>query len=120
MIDPVSFAFSPQDARIDVFADGSRYRGLPLLVHVDAHGVEHAYVGRRFVSPPEALAEVGQYEVRDGDRLDTIAGAAYGDAELWWRFADANRAMIPSELTSEIGRRLRITLPEGMPAPRGP
>ena len=51
---------------------------------------------------------------RDGDRLDTIAGAAYGDAEFWWRIADANRAMIPSELTSEIGRRLRITLPEGM------
>jgi hypothetical protein len=34
--------------------------------------------------------------------------------------ADANGAMRPDELTEEIGRKLRITLPEGVPGtPQG-
>ncbi|WP_020160074.1 hypothetical protein [Methylobacter marinus] len=114
MIDPVTFAFSPQGSRLEPFADNSRYRGLPLLVHVDANGVEHIYVGRRFLPPPETLAEVGRIEVREGDRIDNIAGQVFGDAELYWRIADANRVLTPGELTKRIGRRLRVTLPEGM------
>ena len=31
---------------------------------------------------------------------------------------DANDAMNPAELTEEIGRRLKITLPEGVPGVR--
>ena len=38
-----------------------------------------------------------------------------GDPEQFWRVCDANRAMRPDELTETIGRRLRITLPEGIP-----
>lgn len=117
MIDPISFAFSQQGSRLEPFADNSRYRGLPLLVHVDANGLEHIYVGRRFLPPPESLAEVGQVEVHEGDRIDTIAGQVFGDAELYWRIVDANRVLTPGELTAQIGRRLRITLPEGMPGP---
>ncbi len=120
MIDPVSFAFSTQNARVESFAENSRYRGLPLLMHVDARGVEHVYIGPRLVPQPEALAEVGQYEVREGDRIDNVAGQVFGDPELYWRIADANRVLTPGELTERIGRRLRITLPEGMPGPRGP
>ena len=119
MIDPISFAFSTQNSRIESFAENSRYRGLPLLLYIDANGVEHIYVGRRFLPPPEALAEVGRVEVHDGDRIDNIAGQVFGDAELYWRIVDANRALTPGELTQQIGRRLRITLPEGMPGPRG-
>jgi hypothetical protein len=119
MIDPVSFAFSAQDSRSETFADNSRYRGLPLLKYVDANGVEQVYVGRRFLPQPETLAEVGRIDVQDGDRIDTIAGKVFNDPELWWRIADANRALTPGELTVLPGRRLRITLPEGMPGPRG-
>ncbi len=118
MVDPMSFIASPQDTRIEPFAENSRYRGLPLLIHVDANGREHVYVGRRFVPPPELFVEVGQVEVREGDRIDHIAAEQFGDAELYWRIADANRALAPGELTERIGRRLRITLPEGMPGPR--
>lgn len=120
MIDPISFAFSTQNSRIESFAENSRYRGLPLLLLVDVNGVEHVYVGRRFLPAPEALAEVGRIEVHDGDRIDNIAGQVFGDAELYWRIVDANRSLTPGELTERIGRLLRITLPEGMPGPRGP
>jgi hypothetical protein len=34
---------------------------------------------------------------------------------LSWRLCDANGAMRPDELTETPGRRLRITLPEGIP-----
>ena len=53
--------------------------------------------------------------VAQGDRLDLIAYQQYGDAEQFWRICDANRAMRPDELTETVGRRLRITLPEGIP-----
>jgi len=48
------------------------------------------------------------------DRLDNIAAHYLGDPEQFWRLADANNAMRPEELTEEVGRRLRVTHPEGM------
>ena len=39
-----------------------------------------------------------------------------GDPEQFWRIADANRAMRPGGARpTPVGRRLRITLPEGVP-----
>ena len=55
------------------------------------------------------------YSVVAGDRLDTIAAQLLGDPELFWRIADANGAMRPDELTETVGRKLRITLPAGIP-----
>ena len=49
-----------------------------------------------------------------GDRLDNIAARYLGDPELFWRLCDANVALRPTELTETIGRRILITLPEGM------
>jgi len=49
-----------------------------------------------------------------GERLDHIAAHYFGDPELFWRICDANRAMRPEELTETEGRRLLITLPEGV------
>jgi hypothetical protein len=47
-----------------------------------------------------------------------VLGARHlGDAELWWRLADANGVVDPRDLTEPVGRRLRITLPEGVPGP---
>lgn len=119
MIDPLSLVYSSQNSRVESFAENSRYRGLPLLVHVDANGVERIYVGRRFLPPPESLTEAGHIEVREGDRIDNIATQVFGDPEFYWRIADGNRVLAPGELTARIGERLRITLPAGMPGPRG-
>ena len=56
-----------------------------------------------------------EHTVRAGERLDQIAAVELGDPEQFWRIADANRAMEPEEMTDEAGRRLRITLPPGVP-----
>jgi hypothetical protein len=50
-----------------------------------------------------------------GERLDNITARYLGDPLQFWRVCDANGAMNPSELTAVIGRRLRITMPEGIP-----
>ena len=51
----------------------------------------------------------------EGERPDTIAAAHLGDPEQFWRICDANSALHPDELVADVGRRLRITLPEGVP-----
>jgi hypothetical protein len=53
--------------------------------------------------------------VQQGDRLDAISARHTGDAEQWWRIADANGAVRPDELVEAPGRALRITLAEGIP-----
>jgi nucleoid-associated protein YgaU len=72
-------------------------------------------VQRRFVPQPEQLAQLQQHTVVQGDRLDVIAAQYLGDPELFWRIADANRAMRAEDLTAVIGRVLRICLPQGIP-----
>jgi hypothetical protein len=57
-----------------------------------------------------------EHVVVDGERPDTIAHAELGDPQAWWRIADANGVMRVEDLV-ELGLRLRITLPEGVPAP---
>ena len=51
---------------------------------------------------------------RQGDRLDNITAEYLGDPEQFWRICDANATLHPAEL-EEVGRRLRITLSEGIP-----
>jgi hypothetical protein len=78
-----------------------------------------AYLRRRFVPAPESLAEAGHHVVTQGERLDQIAATTYGDPLQAWQICDANRAMLPRRLTDQPGRRLRLTMPAGMPgAPR--
>jgi hypothetical protein len=64
---------------------------------------------------PESEAVIGEHVVIAGERLDHLAARHLGDPELFWRICDGNRALRPEELTETIGRRLAITLPEGVP-----
>jgi hypothetical protein len=50
--------------------------------------------------------------VTEGDRLDLITARTLGDPEHFWRVCDANNAMNPFDLTAEIGRRLRVPIPQ--------
>ncbi len=118
MIDPATLIPSPHDAPLEPYDEFSRYRGVPLLVYVDAAGTEILYGARRFLPQPEAMAQVSLVAVGERDRLDVIAAQQYGDARWWWRLADANRALDPADLTVRPGRTLRITLPEGVPVAR--
>jgi hypothetical protein len=64
--------------------------------------------------PTERFALLQEHVVTQGERLDNITARYLGDPEQFWRLCDANAAMQPEEL-EEISRRLRITLPEGVP-----
>jgi hypothetical protein len=93
----------------------SRYRDLETAVYVGPDGTPRLYLRRRFVPPPERFGLLGEHVVTDGDRLDRVTALHLGDPEQFWRVCDGNRAMRPDELTEVAGRRLRITLPEGIP-----
>lgn len=75
------------------------------------------YLKRRFVSPTQEFHVIQEHTVTKGDRLDNIAAKYLGDPEQFWRICDANNAMQPNELTEKAGRKINITLPEGIPSP---
>ncbi len=97
------------------FPPTSRYFGIETTTIETRDGKSNAYLKRRFVPGPERFATLQEHVVVEGDRLDNITARYLGDAQQFWRVCDANRAMRPEELTEELGRRLRITLPEGIP-----
>ncbi len=99
---------------IVVFAPTSRYAGIPTAI-IEADGVAVLYVTRRFIPQPESFAAIAEHTVSQNERLDHIAASYFGDPELFWRICDANREMRPADLTETVGRRLLITLPQGIP-----
>ncbi len=50
--------------------------------------------------------------VNENERLDTITARTLGNPEQFWRVCDANNAMNPLELTQEVGRLIRIPMPQ--------
>ncbi|HKP12629.1 MAG TPA: LysM domain-containing protein [Blastocatellia bacterium] len=100
---------------INNFPFTSRYFGVETAQYEAADGRKFVHLRRRFVPPPERFALLQEHVVTEGERLDNITAHYLGDPEQFWRVADANRAMRPEELTETLGRRLRITLPEGIP-----
>lgn len=98
-----------------LFPMNSRYQNVEIAKLTRPDGSEVVYLKRRFVPQPERFALLQEHVVVEGDRLDNITARYLGDPEQFWRVCDANRAMRPDELTQEIGRRLKITLPEGIP-----
>ena len=102
-------------AGVPRFAPNSRYYTAETSTLVTPDGRMIPYLKRRFAPAPDRLAIVSEHTVAAGDRLDLLGAAYLGDAELYWRLCDANGAIRPDELTEIIGRRLRITLPEGIP-----
>lgn len=103
-----------------LFPPTSRYHGIETGQLQDPDGRTVVYLLRRFAPAPETLELMQEHSVTEGERLDNVTAAYLGDPELFWRLCDANRAMVPDALTRTVGRRLRITLPAGIPgAPNG-
>lgn len=116
MMDPLQALIAAGAIPANTFPPNSRYASIPILAHDPGDGRPHIpYLGRRLVPQPDSHALLGEHSVASGDRLDNLAAAYLGDPELWWRIADANLAAHPDELTSIVGRRLRIAAPSGMP-----
>lgn len=97
-----------------MFEFTSRYYHIPVAELETPEGKRVVYLRRRFVPPPERFELLLEHTVSEGDRLDNIAAQHLGDAEQFWRVCDANGAIRPEELIETVGRRLRITLPEGI------
>jgi hypothetical protein len=97
------------------FSPTSRYYGIETTTLETPGGKIVIYLRRRFVPSPECFALLQEHVVKQDERLDNITAQYMGDPEQFWRVCDGNGAMRPEELTETIGRRLRITLPEGIP-----
>lgn len=91
----------------------SRYAGIEIATATVA-GREVRYLRRRLPPDPNTLTTLGYHDVVAGDRLDNVTARYLADPEQFWRVADANAAIRPEELTANPGRRLRITLPQGV------
>ncbi len=112
--DPVQALLAQTSPERTLFTATSRYYGIGTDTLVLPQGKTIIYLQRRFVPPPERFQVIQEHTVVQGDRLDNLAAHYLGDPTLFWRLADANRAMRPQELTEAVGRKLRITLPEGI------
>ncbi len=93
----------------------SRYYGLPLLSRATSGGGQISYVSRRFIPPPEDFAVLQRYRVRQGDRVDVIAGSLLGNPLSYWQICDANLALQPDDVTATPGAFIVVTLPAGVP-----
>ena len=105
----------------DRFGYNSRYAGIETAKRVLPNGETVIYLRRRFVPQPERFTLLQEHVVGQDERIDRLAAQYLGDPLAFWRIADANGALQPEALTATMGRRLRITLPEGLPgiAPTG-
>ncbi|GAB3417850.1 LysM peptidoglycan-binding domain-containing protein [Flindersiella endophytica] len=98
----------------------SRYYATPTAVHTTPDGRRQIpYLTRRFLPQPATLVQIDEHVVSEGDRLDLIANRFLGDPGAWWQVADANPSLDPRELTQTPGTKLRITMPQGIPANAG-
>ena len=118
MIDPtqaLQAILQPGGLKASLFPVTSRYSGIDTTTMETPDHRTIIYLRRRFVPPPENFVLLQEHKVTQGERRDNITALYLGDPEQFWRICDANGAMRPEELTETIGRRLRITLPEGIP-----
>ncbi len=101
--------------KTNLFAVTSRYHNVETAVFTTPDGKKIIYLKRRFLPPSSRFSLLQEHTVNEGERLDNITAQYLGDAEQFWRLADANDAMHPDDLTDTVGGKIRITLPEGIP-----
>ena len=96
-----------------MFDYNSRYFPLELATYETKEGRRIAYKRRRFLPQGKDMQLLVELTFKEGDRLDVITARTLGDPEQYWRIADANDAMNLDELTDELGRAIRIPVPQG-------
>ncbi len=125
MPDPLQQLLAAGLVPTTTFPPTSRYLGVGVRLYHPAAGpgevsAPMAYLRRRLCPAPDRFSTLYEHVVVAGDRRELLAFVHVGDAELWWRLADANGVIDPADLTAPVGRRVRVTSPEGVPgAPDG-
>jgi hypothetical protein len=95
-----------------MFSFTSRYFNLETDTLALPGGRTAVYKRRRFLPRGDRMPLLVEVNVTEGDRLDLITARTLGDPEHFWRVADANDAMNPFDLTAEVGRTLRVPIPQ--------
>lgn len=114
MRNPIQAMFEAGIVEATDFSPESRYSGLPTKTLEGPDGQVISYVVRRFSPQPEAFATQAYRITTEGERLDQIAAAEFGNPEGFWQLCDANGALFAEEL-EDAGKELRLTLPAGVP-----
>ncbi|AGK49853.1 MULTISPECIES: baseplate wedge protein 53 [Burkholderia] len=113
--DPVQLLIDAGAIPSSPFAPTSRYAGVAIARYAREPGEPGVpYLRRRFIAQRRDIAIAAEHIVRAGERPDTLAAQAYGDAALYWRIADANALTDPFELTDTLGARIALPLPPGL------
>ncbi|MEZ5082203.1 MAG: hypothetical protein R2750_01930 [Bacteroidales bacterium] len=115
MTDPLQNILKFTGLSRTVFSPTSRYYGIETATLKKENGETIIYLKRRFVPSADNFSLLHEHRVTEGDRLDNISYRYLGDPERFWQVCDANNVMQPNELTRTIARRIKITLPEGIP-----
>jgi hypothetical protein len=115
MIDPLQALLVAGELDTTLFTPTSRYYSVKMATMDTPDGRTIVHLCRRFVPAPERFSLLQLHTVSQGDRLDNLANQYLNDPEQFWQLCDANGAMRPDELTEKPGRKLRITLPVGIP-----
>ena len=95
-----------------MFEPESRYYQIETATYATPDNRTIRYVKRRFLPEGKDMQLLVEVAVTEGDRLDMITASKLGDPEQFWRIADANNAMNPVDLTDEIGKVLRVPIPQ--------
>ena len=93
----------------------SRYYGAAVEFYTPTNGVQIAYLSRRIIPKADIYTALKSYSVSQGDRLDNLAYANFGDPILYWMICDANSAVDPDRLTAEPGVSIVIPLAAAIP-----
>jgi hypothetical protein len=113
-MDPVQAILAQTSLQNTLFASNSRYFGIATAKLQKPGQPPVVYLLRRFLPRASSFQVVQRHTVVAGERLDHMAAQFLGDPTVFWRLCDANNAMRPDELTESVGRRINITLPEGI------
>ena len=112
--DPIQALIDAGAIPTSPFAANSRYAGVAFgLLRRSPDDPGTAYVLRRFIAQQRDIPAVFEHIVKSGERPDLIAAQAFGDAELYWRIADANAVTDPFELTDKLAARIIIPTAPG-------
>jgi hypothetical protein len=95
-----------------MFEPTSRYANLETATLATTDGRKVSYKRRRFLPRGKDLPLLVEVTVTQSERLDLITARTLGDPEQFWRVCDASDAMNPVDLTSDIGRTLRVPVPQ--------
>lgn len=113
-MDPIQTLLLQANKKASSFPPTSRYAQTETNILAKPGKDPVIYLKRRFVPPPGEFSTIQEHIVQPGDRLDNIAHQYLGNPELFWQICDANGVMRPQEITADINRSIRITMPHGL------